>query len=116
MAVQQESLLATDHNLSPMIYLSTHNIEHFMVTPYWPIANGEEERFSRTLGKTIKCAHVQGKNWRDELDKLLLNIVVPHIQSLNVRHLALFFHTNSKLTSQHSKRSNRKTVTKHLLD
>ena len=53
-------------------YLSTHNIEHCMVTPYWAIANGEAERFNRTLGKAIKCAHVQGKNWKDELDKFLL--------------------------------------------
>ena len=53
-------------------YLSTHNIEHRMVTPYWPIANGEVERFNRTLGKAIKCAHVQGKTWKDELDKFLL--------------------------------------------
>ena len=49
-------------------YLSTHNIEHRMVTPYWPIPNGEVERFNRTLGKAIKCAHAQGKNWKDKLD------------------------------------------------
>ena len=53
-------------------YLSTHNIEHCMITPYWPIANGEVERFNRTLGKAIKCAHVQGKNWKEELDRFLL--------------------------------------------
>ena len=51
-------------------YLSTHNLEHHMVTPYWPIANGEVERFNRTLA--VKCAHVQAKNWKDELDKFLL--------------------------------------------
>ena len=43
-----------------------------MVTPYWPITNGKVERFNRTLGKAIKCAHVQEKNWKDELDKRLL--------------------------------------------
>ena len=53
-------------------YLSTHNIEHRMVTSSWPIANGKVERFNRTLGKAIKCTHVEGKNWKDELDKLLL--------------------------------------------
>ena len=53
-------------------YLSTHNIEHRMVTSYWPIANGEVEKFNRTLGKAIKCTHVEGKNWKDKLDKLLL--------------------------------------------
>ena len=43
--------------------LSTHNIEHRMVTPYWPIANAKIEWFNRTLGKAIKYGHVRGKNW-----------------------------------------------------
>ena len=52
-------------------YLSTHNIEHRMVIAYWPIVNGEVEGFNRTLGKATKYAHVQGKIWKDELDKFL---------------------------------------------
>ena len=36
-------------------YLSTHNIEHCMFTPYCPIANGKVEKFNRTLGKAINA-------------------------------------------------------------
>lgn len=94
-------------------HLSTYNKEHHIVTLSWPIANGEVEMFNRTLGKAIKCAHIQGKNWKDELDKFFSNMVVPHIQSINA---TLCLCTNSNLRSQHSERSNRKAITKHLID
>jgi len=48
-----------------------HNIRHRIVTPYWPSVNGEVERFNRTLGKTIKAAHVTKHNWKSELDQLV---------------------------------------------
>ena len=82
-----------------------------MVTPYWPITNGKVERFNRTLGKPIKCAHVQEKNWKDELDKRLLEY---HSTPHSVTQCTSCFHTNSKLKSQHSKISNIKTITKQL--
>ena len=31
----------------------------FNVTPYWPSANGEAERFNRTIGKAIQCYHAE---------------------------------------------------------
>ena len=50
-----------------------------MVTPYWPSANGEVERFNRTLGRAIKCAHVDGTNWKVELEKFLFQYrTTPH--------------------------------------
>lgn len=39
------------------------------ITPYWPKANGEAERLVQTLEKTIRIAHIEGKNWRQELYK-----------------------------------------------
>ena len=52
-------------------YLDSHDIQPRVVTPYWPSANGEVERFNRTLGKAIRCAHVNKRNWKTELDKFL---------------------------------------------
>ena len=43
-----------------------------MVAPYWPIANSKVETFKRTLGKAVKCAHIQEKNWKDKFNKFLL--------------------------------------------
>ena len=41
--------------------------KHQRVTPYWPRANGEAERFMRTLKKSLQIAHVEKKNWKQEM-------------------------------------------------
>lgn len=47
--------------------------------PVWPKANAEAERFTRTLGKTIKAATVAGKSWKKELSSFLQNYrATPH--------------------------------------
>ena len=40
---------------------------HRRITPVWPRANGEAERFMKTLEKAVRTAVIQGKNWRQEL-------------------------------------------------
>ncbi len=35
---------------------------HRKITPLWPRANGEAERFMRTIKKTMKTATAEGKN------------------------------------------------------
>ena len=47
-------------------------IEHRRVTPYYPQANSEIERLFRTLMKTVKLAHAEGKEWKAVLRKYLL--------------------------------------------
>ena len=54
-------------------YLTEHGIKHRRVTPYWPQANSEVERFNRTLEKATRAAHAEGKNWKNEIDIFLLN-------------------------------------------
>ena len=44
---------------------------HRRITPHWPKANGEAERLIQTLSKSIKIAHLEGKNWKQELYKFL---------------------------------------------
>ena len=53
-------------------YLKEMGIEHRYTTPLWPRANGEVERQNRSLLKSIRAAHAEGKNWREELNKFLL--------------------------------------------
>ena len=113
-------------------YLSTNNIEHRMVTPYWPIAIDEVERFNRTPGKAIKCAHGQGKNWKDELDEFLLeyhstphsvtqcapsNIMFSHrfktdIQALQEKQQKNYHKTLTRLDGQRKKKSTQYTDNK----
>ena len=45
--------------------------KHRRITPYWPRANGEAERLVQTLEKSIRTAHLEGKNWKQELYKFL---------------------------------------------
>ena len=52
---------------------------HRKVTPLWPRANGEVERFVKTLKKSIKAAKTEGKNWRKVLQSFLRNYrTTPH--------------------------------------
>ena len=52
---------------------------HRKITPIWPQANGEVERFMKTMGKTIKTASVAGLSWKQEMYKFLRNYrATPH--------------------------------------
>ena len=46
---------------------------HRKVTPYWPRANGEVERFMRAVKKVIKAAVMENKAWKQEMYKFLPN-------------------------------------------
>lgn len=45
-------------------YLNEMGIESRYTTPLWPRANGEVERQNRSLLKSMRAAHAEGKNWR----------------------------------------------------
>ena len=42
-------------------------------TPLWPQGNLEVERFNQPLGKAIRAACVENKNWKQEIQIFLLN-------------------------------------------
>jgi len=47
--------------------------KHRKFTPLWRSANGEVERFVKTLKKCIKATKAEGRNWRKELQTILRN-------------------------------------------
>ena len=65
------------------------------ITPLWPRANGEAERVMKTLGKCVRAATVEHKNWKQELYKFLRQYrATPHsttdispCEALNLRKL-----------------------------
>ena len=71
--------------------------EHRKVTPYWPQANGEVERFMRTLEKAIRTAYLVKKNWKQEMNVFLRQYrATPHsttdispFEALNGRKLQI---------------------------
>ena len=54
-------------------YSKKKGFVHRKVTPYRPKANAEAERFMRTMGKAIRIAHAEGRNWRPGLNQFLMN-------------------------------------------
>jgi hypothetical protein len=64
---------------------------HHKVTPRWPRANGEAERFMRNIKKTIQTAQLDGYNWRQSLHTYLAQYRgTPHMSTLISPHKALF--------------------------
>lgn len=53
-------------------FCKSWGIHHHAVTPEYPQANSEIERFFKTILKTIRIAVVEGKDWKDELRHYLL--------------------------------------------
>ena len=57
-------------------YIGLH---HRKITPRWPEANGEVERFMRTLNKAVKTAKIEKGNWKQEIYKFLRHYrATPH--------------------------------------
>ena len=72
-------------------YLSDHGVEHRTSPPLWPQANRQVERENRSILKSLRIAHVEGKDWREELQKFLLaNRTTPHL-STSVTPASLMF-------------------------
>ena len=58
-------------------------IKHRKITPLWPAANAQVERFNETLEKIIRISNVEGKNWRSELFVFLMNYRnTPHFSTV----------------------------------
>jgi hypothetical protein len=54
-------------------------MEHRKITPRWPEANGEIERFMRTLNKVLRIAKMEKGSWKQELFKFLRHYrATPH--------------------------------------
>lgn len=56
-------------------YMQEKGIKHQRITPLWPQANSEAENFMKPMGKAIRAAITEHKNWKKELYSFLLT---PH--------------------------------------
>lgn len=55
------------------IFLKSKGCKHRAVTPLWPEANGNVERFMKTIKRTIQTAVIENLNWEGELHQFLMN-------------------------------------------
>ncbi|CAB4013330.1 Transposon Tf2-9 poly [Paramuricea clavata] len=61
------------------LYLKELGIKHKPSSPLWPQGNGQAENFMKPLGKAVKSAHHENKDWKREMFKFLLNYrATPH--------------------------------------
>ncbi|XP_053398170.1 uncharacterized protein K02A2.6-like [Mercenaria mercenaria] len=65
--------------------------KHRRITPLLPQANGECERFMRSIGKAIRASHAQGTSWKQDMYSYLRNYrATPHA-STNISPAELFY-------------------------
>ena len=61
-------------------YMNENGISFTPITPLWPQANAEAENFNKVLEKAIRTAQIEGRDWKRELYRFLLNYrATPHI-------------------------------------
>ncbi len=72
-------------------FAAEQGFKHRKITPLWPQANGEAERFMKNLEKAVVTAVMEGKKWRRELFRYLRNYrATPH-SSTDVAPGTVFF-------------------------
>ena len=82
-------------------YLNFNDITKKSITPYYPQANGTVERFMRVIKKTVRTAFYENKNWKKELNRMLLNYrTAPHsVTGKSPSYLLFSREINNKLPS-----------------
>ena len=53
--------------------MQENGITHQKITPLWPDANSEAENFMKPLTKAIRSAHAEGRDWKKDLYRFMLN-------------------------------------------
>eukprot|EP00057_Strongylocentrotus_purpuratus_P008996 XP_011663470.1 PREDICTED: uncharacterized protein K02A2.6-like [Strongylocentrotus purpuratus] len=48
-------------------YASHCGFQHRRITPHWPRANAQAEAFNKPLITAVRAAHLEGKNWKQQL-------------------------------------------------
>ena len=86
-------------------------IEWRTSTPLWPQANGNAESIIKPIGKVIKTATLEEKNWRQELQRFLINYwSTPHATN-KVPSCELLF--NRKIQGTLPELATKKVINKH---
>ena len=87
-------------------FCSFFGIHYRFITPYWPQANAEAERFMQNFSKVFQNAAVYGTNWRFELNQFMAAYrSTPH-SSTGVAPASLMFkaHLASRLEQMKDRR------------
>ena len=67
-------------------YMRENGINHKKITPLRPQANSEVENFMKPLTKAVRSANVEGRQWKKDLYRFLLNYSYRMAQVTQHRH------------------------------
>ena len=70
--------------------------EHRKITPLWPKANSECERFNKTICKAIRATYVENKDWKQEMFNFLRNYTATKHATPNKAPAEILFSRNIK--------------------
>ena len=77
-------------------YINILGIEWHTITPHWPQGNANAESFMKPLGKLMKTAQIEGKKWKQELQRFVLSYrSTPHATTKVAPCVLLFNRTIS---------------------
>ena len=77
-------------------YMTQNGIKHRRITPLWPQANAEAERFMKPLTNIIQTAFIEKKSWKSEVYKFLFAYrSTPH-STTNIAPSELMFNRKIK--------------------
>lgn len=72
-------------------FMNACGIEHRKITPLWPKANSQAEGFNKPLMKSVRAAHIQRKNWKQEIYNFCrMYRTTPHITTQYTPHFLMF--------------------------
>ena len=94
-------------------YMNVLGIEWHTSTPHWPQGNANAESFMKPLGKLMKTAQIEGKKWKQELQRFLLSYrSTPHATTKVAPCVLLF---NRTIRGQLPELVSRKVLNKHAI-
>ena len=94
-------------------YMQILGIEWKTSTPLWPQGNAHVERFMKPLTKVLQTAKIEGRKWKQELQRFLLNYrSTPH-STTKVAPCELLF--NRKVSGHLPELASNKVINKHEL-
>ena len=79
------------------------------ITPLWPQANSQAESFNKPMMKSIRAAHTEGKNWKQEMYKFLRQLTgTLHTLQQNSLHFVYYLAEIQKQNYQRLKTRKRR--------
>ena len=95
-------------------YMISNCITNCKIMPLWPQANGEAETFMKPLTKCLQTAAIECKDWKQELQKLLLIYCVTLHCTTKIPPATALFGQNMTKLHQQEVSMNMRLVNKHI--